>query len=798
MLNNYLKILLRQALKHKAYVMINVLGLTTALVCGVFGLAYILDELSYDRFHTEKDHIFRLYKRNVSINDGTERLTAETSGLMGPTIVQDYPEATGFVRVLPWFDQVVLSHEENHIKIDNAVFADSSFLDFFDFRLLQGDVSTALTAPSSMVLSESLARNLFGDTDPVGQVVTGLSDIDYKVTGVIEDCPKNSHLQYDALISWTTTIPGHGPLSFSFMNNWLGQVVNTYLMLIPNTDLSSLEAKFPKMMKTYFPERVGSYFLYLQPLTDVYLGSTEMTSSERGRKVGNMVYVKVFGSICFFILLIAIVNYVNISTARATKRAGEVGMRKVLGANRKQLFFQFLGEALVLCFISGLVAVLLVDVLLPVFNEISGKTLKLSDLLDGQIIPGMTGIVLFTGIAAGIYPAMVLAAWQPAHVLKASAKSRLAGNLPRQILTVFQFVITIGLIASTLMVNEQTRFMQNRDLGFDKERTMVITISSDIEARYLTFQKEIEEHPEILMSSVCQGTVGSGNFGTTAIPEGREDPLSVQIFRSDANFIATMGIQMKEGHPFRKYSSSDSNSLIINETFAKLMGWETALDKTIRFSPEGQKFPVIGVMRDFHFQGLNKYEVAPVVMYLYPDNFRNMTLKLSGRNTAGVLQFLESKWKEYEARKPFEYYFVNDWFDHNYKTERQLLSLVSIFSVISILLCCMGLYGLTLFTVEQRTKEISLRKVLGASVSGLTFMINRKFMVLVVLAFTLACPLSYHFLDQWLSSFAYRMTIQPLVFLVAVTVTLVLTMVTVSIQAVKVSLANPVSSLRNE
>ena len=796
MLKNYLKILFRQAYKHKGYILINLLGLTTALVCGIFGLAYVLDERSYDNFHADKDHIYRLYKKNVSINDGTERLTAETSGLMGPTIVQDYPSVTDFVRVLPWFDNVVMSYQETHVSVANTVFADSSFLDFFDFKLLQGNPLTALVAPSSMVVSESLAQKLFGREDPLGKVVVGLNDIEYQVTGVIEDCPGNSHIKYDALVSWTTTVPGHGPLSFSFMNNWLGQTLNTYLKVAEGVDIHELEAKFPRMMKTYFPGRADSYFLYLQPFGEVYLSSADIETAGRGMKMGNMIYVKAFGSICLFILLIAVVNYVNISTAWATKRAAEVGMRKVLGADRRQLFIQFLGEAMVLCIFSGVLAVLLADLLLPLFNELAGKSLLTRDLLDQRIILGVAAMILFTGLLSGLYPALVLAAYQPAHVLKASAKSKIAGNVPRQVLTTFQFIITIGLVAATLMVNKQTQFMRNKDLGFDKEKTLVMTLSNEIESKRLIFQKEVEQHPGILMSSICQATVGSGNFGTTVIPAGQEDAMSIQIFRSDVNFIETLGIEMAEGRPFQKYAASDSNSVIINEAFASLMGWETSLDKTIRFSPAGEKYPVIGVMKDFHFQGLDQYKVAPVVMYLYPGNARNMTLKLSGDNTPGVLRFLEATWKKYESRKPFEYYFVNDWFDSNYEAEQQLLALVTVFSVISIILCCMGLYGLTSFTVAQRTKEISLRKVFGASVGGLALLINRRFILLVVLAFTIAGPSSYYFLDKWLHSFVYHTPLDPSIFIAAVLITLVLALLTVSIQAVKASLANPINNLR--
>jgi len=796
MIRNYLKVLLRNMMKHKTYMLINILGLSTALIAIILAAAFLFDEYSYDQFHSKKENIYRLYKKNVSINDGTSTLTTETSGLMGPTMASDYPEVKSFVRMLPWFDEIVVSLDEQNVYIEHPVFVDSTFFEVFDFKLIAGNPNEALVRPSTIVLSESLTQKLFGDANPIGKSVVGIHDLPFEVTGVVEDAPENSHIQYDALMSWTTTVPDVGPLSYGFMNNWLGQTLFTYLELEEQADTQALEGKLPGMMKKYFPDRADSYILKLQSFEDIYLHSGEMLTYSYVKQ-GSFNYVKVFAFTALFILIIACVNYINISTAKATKRAAEIGMRKVLGASKKQLVIQFLGESFVLTLLSAAVAFLAADLLLPAFNQLVGKHLSTASLFQPQLLGVLFLLLLVITLAAGLYPAFVLSAFKPSEVLM-SSKSGLAGHMPRQVLTTIQFGIAIALIIGTFLVFQQTKFLQNKDLGFDKEHVLVLDINNDIESKYQTFRSELLKHPDILKASVCQATVGSGTFGTTVIPEGQSEEKSVNIFRTDANFIETIGIEINDGRAFNPLSSTDSSSLVINQTFVDMMGWEDPLGKTIKFSPDGQSYPIIGVTKDFHFEGLNESRVRPIVMYIHPQNFRNVTLRVSGNNIATTLDFIEGLWQKYESRFPFTYYFADTWFDNKYKKESQLLNTVTTFSIISIVLACLGLYGLTAFTIEQRAKEISIRKVLGATVTQLTLLLNKKFIILLLLAFIFAAPVAYYLLGEWLSGFAYQIEINAVPFVLAICLTLLITLFAVSSQAIKAALTNPITTLRKD
>ncbi|MBX2912686.1 MAG: ABC transporter permease [Cyclobacteriaceae bacterium] len=797
MVQHYIKILFRNWLKHRSYMSINILGLSTALLVVILAATFLIDEYSYDRFHSKKASIYRLYKKNIGINDGKITLTTETSGMMGPTMARDYPEVKNFTRVLPWFDETVISNKDKNIFIEHPVFVDSTFFEMFDFKLLKGNPDEALVRPSTIVLTASLATKLFGDKNPIGESVIGLQGQSFEVTGVVEDAPVHSHIQFDALMSWSTTVPDVGPFQYDFMNNWLGQTVFTYVELAPKANPVFLVNKLPEMMQKYFPERAETYILQLQPFTDIYLHSGDLMSYAYVKQ-GNFNYVKVFGFTALFILIIACVNYININTAKATKRAAEIGMRKVLGANRGQLITQFLGESFVITTFSAWLALLMADLLLPAFNSLVGKQLATASLFQLQLLLALVTIILLVTVMAGLYPAFVLSAFRPTDMIMKSVKSKASGHLPRHALTTIQFGISITLIITTFLVFQQTKFLQNKDLGFDKEHVVVMNINNDIKSKYKSFKQELLNYPDILNVSVCQSTVGSGTFGTTVIPEGQSQTKSVNIFRTDANFIETMGIKMHEGRAFNPMLSSDSSALIINKTFAELLGWKNPLAKTIKFSPDGKPYPVIGVTEDFNFEGLNESKVRPIVMYIHPRNFTNVTLRISGKHTPETIAYMQKLWNQYESRFPFSYYFADSWFDNKYKKEAQLLDTITVLSTLSILLACLGLYGLTAFTIEQRSKEIGIRKVFGASISHLTFLLNRKFIALLVLASILAAPLAYYFIQDWLEDFAYHITIGAAPFGAALVLTLVITLFAVSFQTIKAALMNPITTLRSE
>jgi len=793
MFKNYFKISLRNLLKYKTYFGINILGLSMAITCSILVVAFITDELSFDQFHHNKDRLFRLNKINLNPNTGISILTAENSGLMGPTIANDYPEVESITRICPWWDDVVISYEDSNINIKNFLFADSTFFELFDFKLEKGDPATALVAPSSMVITESLSKKLFLDEDPIGKTVIGLQSLEYHITGVIQDAPRNSHIQFDALVAWSTTVPGIGQLPFTWMNNWYAQAIFTYVLLGDGVDADLLQSKFPEFMQRNFPERADKYFLYLQPFGDIYLNSTEVTGIRKAR-LGSGTYVRIFLSIAIFLLLIACINYININTAKATKRSLEVGVRKVMGATRKQLLFQFFGESFFITTISGIIAVFLADIAIPYFNQLAGKNIQTDILLSPHVLLPTVGIVAIVSLLAGIYPALVLSAFKPSTVLRSSSGSKITGNLLRQVLTTFQFAVSVMLIAGAIVVFSQMNYLRTKDLGFEKDQVMVLSMANSIQLKHQTFQNEIENHPNVLSAT--------GTFTTTIVKEGggggMEDELEVRMFRTDGNFIRTYGMQIVEGRDLDANIASDSNALIVNETFANSMGWEDPVDRYVQFNPLGSKFPIIGVVKDFHYNPLTTSTVGPIAMFIWGSNFHNLSVRIRGENIPKTISYIESIWKKYEVRYPFDYYFVDQWFDQNYRAEQQLFQTVTIFSIVSILIACFGLYGLTSFTIEQRTKEIGIRKVFGASVARIAIMINKRFVFLVILGFLIATPFTYYLADSWLQSFAYRVPVYWWVFITAGLLVLLIALLSVTVQALKAAVVNPIKSLSHE
>ncbi len=797
MIRNYLKITLRNILKYKAYLGINVLGLTVALACSILALAFINDELSFDKFHTKKDRLYRLNKRSLNLNTGVSRLTAENSGLMGPTILDEYPEVENITRVCPWWDDVVMSFDDKNVKVSNFLFVDSTFFDLFDFKLIKGDRNLALVVPSSVIITEDLADKLFGNADPIGQTVIGLQSLEYHVTGVVENPPRNSHLQYDALVSWTTTVPGTGPLPFTWMNNWWAQAIFTYVLTNEGADVDQLQSKLTDFMQRNFPERADQYFLYLQPFQDIYLNSSNLTGI-RNARLGSGLYIKIFSFTAIFLLLIACINYININTAKATKRAREVGIRKVMGASRKQLLLQFFGESLLITLLSGLLALLLADLAIPAFNDLAGRHIQIDILLSTKVLIPTVGIIAIVSIVAGTYPALVLSSFSPAKALRSSAKSKITGNAARQVLTTFQFAISVMLITGTILVFSQMEYLNTKDLGFAKDQVLVLNIENSISSKYQTFQNEIESHPDVISTAAGQAAIGSGTYTTTVVKEGDEDELGVRIFRTDGNFIKTYGMEIVEGRDIDTQIASDSNALIVNEAFVNQMGWKEPLNQQVQFNPLGPKFPIIGVVKDFHYNPLTTSTVGPIAMFIWPSNFHNLSVRITGKNIPETLSYIESIWNNFESRFPFEYYFVDQWFNDNYKDQQQLFKTVSIFSLISILIACLGLYGLTSFTIEQRTKEIGIRKVFGASVSSIATMINKKFILLVGIGFLIASPFTYYLVDGWLESFVYRIPVYSWAFIVGGLIVSVIAILSVSIQALKAAMVSPIKSLSHE
>ncbi len=798
MVKNHLVLHFRNLLKHKVYFLINVLGLTVALACGLLAIAFITDEYGFDKFHAQRENIYRLNKYNLNLQSGEKANTVVTSGLMGPTMKREFPEVVNVVRIMPWFDESIFGSDENNYKIDKLVFADDSFFEIFDFKLKIGNRDEALVQPLSVVLSESLARKLFPEeANPLGKTVQGIYNLDFIVTGIIEDSPRNSHIKYDVLVSWSTTLPEKGVLNFEFMNNWLGQTVYTYLLLDKQAQVASLNAKFEDFMRRNFPERADSYFLYLQPLKDIYLKSYDLKGN-RSFSLGNIEFVTIFMITAIFLLLIACINYININTAKATQRHKEVGVRKVMGATKKQLIQQFMGESFIITTISLVAAILIVDLIIPSFNEITGKSLTFNQFIQWEVIMTIFALLVLISSIAGAYPSVYLSRFQPNTILRKAGKTKTSGHFLRELLTTFQFMVVMVLIVGAIFINKQINYLKDKDLGFKKENIMVLTMANNLATKWEAFKEALQQLPEIESIAACQASIGSGTYSTTVIPEGLTKPISAQIFRTDYNFIQTFGMSLVEGELFNEQLNANAAGLIINQSFANLIGWDSAIGKQVKFNENSPKYPIIGVVKDFHFNPVSTHEIDPVIMYIYPQNISHLNIRLSENNQAETIARIGDLWSKYESRFPFDYYFVNDWFNKQYGSHSQLLNIVSIFSLISVLIAGLGLYGLVAYTIEQRKREISIRKVFGASTKQITRMVNAKFMKLALIAVVLGSPIALYIIKNWLQNFPYQITVKPWVFVtIGMAITLFVLLI-VSMHAFKAANNNPIATLRND
>lgn len=775
--------------------MVNVFGLSIGLACTILALVFVMDEYSFDDFHSKSEDIYRINK--FYTNDaGVTNKSAESSGLMGPQMLADFPEVKRFTRFQPWFDPQVISYGEKHISDENLAFTDSSFFQVFDFELVQGDPEEVLKNTKSIVLTESLAQKIFGTQNPMGEFIN-LFEIDFMVTGVMKDAPRNSHLQFSGLISWVTTLPSDGGLNFSFLNNWLAQVMNTYVELESGVNIEQLETKMADMLATHLPQRKDDYRLYLQHFPDIYLSSDDIQQGNFKLRLGSSNFVTIFNIIAVFVLLIAAVNYINISTAKAMRRGREVGVRKVLGAQKSQLFVQFVGEALFVSTLSGILAILIVDLSIPFFNEIADKHLTSSLLFKTPMVLLMIGVVLVTSFISGAYPALVLSSFKPSMVLKSGKGDVLKGGMLRKAMIVLQFSLASLMITCAIVVFDQNNFLVNKDTGLNAEQVIVVDINDGLARRADLLQTALEKHPDILNTSGSRATIGGGTYGTTVIPEGFENPIDIRFFRVDFDFIDVYGIDMVEGRAFDPEITTDRNGLVVNKAFIDFTNWEAGVEKTVKFSENGTGLPIIGVTEDFNYFGLNKSKIEPMVMYvdLAPTN---LAIKVSGNNMERVLTHIEDTYDSFESKYPLEYYFVDEWFARQYQNEQNFLKIITIFCVLSILISSLGLYGLVSYFIEQRVNEIGVRKVLGASIRSITLMINGHFIKLILLSLLISIPIAYWLMSSWLADFAYRIDLTLLPFALSAILVVIIALFTTNNQALKASRRNPVESIRYE
>jgi putative ABC transport system permease protein len=799
MLKNYLKIAARNLLKHKAYAFINTAGLAVGMTCCLLILLYVQDELSYDRHHENADRIYRVVLE-AQIADN-ELSAPVVSAPMAKALVDEFPEVVQATRFVKSGSSTLFRYRDNSFVEDNVIAADSTIFEVFTIPLLQGDPKTALVEPNSIVLTEEMARKYFGDENPMNQTLAVVNQFEGKVTGVAKSLPANSHFHFNFLVSLATD---GGQSSQS----WTANGYYTYILLRENYPPEQLEAKFPELVRKYvgpqlkaedgisFDEFLAAgnrYGFYLQPLTAIHLHSHLGYELEPN---GDVAYVYIFSAVAFFILLIACINFMNLATARSAQRAKEVGVRKTLGSSRLQLVRQFLLEAVLLSFVALLLAAMLVELLLPALNQVAGKQLQTDYFGNGLLAAGFAGIALLVGVLAGSYPAFFLSSFRPVMTLKGKLQAGMGSARLRNGLVVFQFAVSIILIVGAAVVFRQLEYVRHKKLGFDKEHVVVIQRAGALKQKLAVFKQELLQHPNVIKASASVSLPGKLFSQSSFQPEGAtlNEATVMSVFVVDDQFIETLGIEMAAGRNFSRELLTDSAAVILNESAARRLGWTEAIGKPL--TSDDRRYTVIGVVKDFHFESLHQ-QIRPLLIRLGA-SVLYMSVRIRPENLASTLAFLKDKWQALVPEQPFEYFFLDSDFDRLYRAEERTGRIFGYFSALAIFIACLGLFGLAAFAAERRTKEIGVRKVLGASVRQIVLLLSKEFTRLIVLAFVVAAPISYFAMNRWLQDFAYRTEINPFIFVLAGLFALVIAWLTVGYQALKAALANPVEALRYE
>ena len=806
MLKNYLKVTLRNIGKHKAYSLINISGLAIGMAACVLILLYVQDEISFDTYHEKGANIYRVIL-DAAVMDQTIE-TTNTSAPMARVLVEEYPEVLDAIRFNE-AGRVLISYEDQKFYEERFYWADSTVFDIFTFPLVQGNPKTALTKPNTVVISEDMARKYFGDDDPLGQILRYNNRGDYEITGVLQNIPHNSHFGFDFLGSFITLPRATSPV-------WVSNSFYTYLLLQEGYNPSNLEAKFPELVRKYvapqIEQAIGQSYdaaveaglrwgFYLENLGDIYLHSS---ASDQIERTGDIRYVYILSAIALIILLIACINFMNLATARSSNRAREVGLRKVMGSERSQLIWQFLGEAVLMAVIALVLAVILIWLVLPAFNNIADKVL----VLEATTVVSMIGFALVVGLGSGIYPAFVLSGFQPVVVLKGTFSSGAKRSWMRSILVVTQFAISIALLVGTGIVFQQLNFMQNKDLGFEQEQVVILPLETqEAQRSFEAFRSELIRHTGVVNAAASTGLPGHIHNNTAFRQEGARDEdvfLAAQL-SATYDYIETLGIEMVAGRDFSREFSADSATVIVNEAAVVQMGWdpEETIGKMLTMVGSGDDgdpdfvAQIIGVMKDFHFVSLHE-EIYPMVVTFGQNNGFYLPVRIRAENVPETLSFLQEKWQAFEPAHPYRYYFLDEDFGRFYEQEERLSQIYGYFTVLAIFIACLGLFGLASFVTEQRTKEIGVRKVMGASVPGVVVMLSKEFTRLVLVATVIAFPVAYFVMDRWLQDFAYKIDLGAGVFVLSGLLALVVAWLTVSYQSIKAAVANPVDSLRYE
>ena len=806
MLKNYIKTAWRNLWKNKSFSVINILGLSIGLACFILITLFVINELSYDRYNQKADRIFRV--NSDILFGGTSFSLGESPDPMGAALKNDYPQVEQYARIFVNGSRQIKKGNSYIIEPDIAN-VDSTFFDVFSLPALYGDPHTALNNPNTVVITERMAFKYFNNSNAVGETIER-DKVPYKVTAVIKDMPANSHIRFDFFFSMDNVRYQWG----SFLSNNF----YTYIVLKQGVDYKTFNKKFAEVINKYvLPqakvymdiksmdefEKAGNKLQFsLVPLTDIHLRSDR---TDELTPKGNIQYVYIFSIVAAFILLIACINFMNLSTARSSNRAKEVAVRKVLGSEKGKLVSQFLVESITIALISTIFSLVLVYLLLPYYNNMTGKSISFSDVFDNKLLLILALMPLIVGILAGSYPAFYLSRFQPITVLKGQLTVRSKKSFIRNALVVFQFATCIILIAGTLVVYSQLSFIQNKNPGFNREQVLVVNNTVALGNQATAFKNEVMALP---------GVVNGTYSAYLPVPSWRSDyafskdavmdthnGFNMQVWQVDENYIPVFGMEVLKGRNFSKDIGTDSNSLIINETIAKTLGYQDPVGKVIYsqdFSNNNkvEPFRIIGVVKNFHFQSMRQ-NIGPLAL-AFQGNTHMASFRIKTKDLQGLVKKIENKWSVMVPSLSFQYSFLNDSFNKMYRSEQRVGKIAITFAVLAVLIACLGLFGLVTYMAEQRIKEIGIRKVLGASVGSVMQLLSKDFLRLVLVAFVIAAPVAWWGMHKWLEDFAYRVKLHWWVFAAAGSIALIIALVTVSVQAIKAALANPVNSLRTE
>jgi putative ABC transport system permease protein len=809
MIFNYLKIAWRNLLKYRFISFINLFGLTVGLTCCLLILTYILHELSYDKFHSKADRIYRVQRTFMNPDNGITSLSLGTvAPPVSPLLENDFKEIQSLTRLFPT-GTIPVRYEDKKFNEPNTYFADENLFNVFDVKMLKGNPKQALDDPFSILMTPEMAKKYFGNEDPIDKMLKLDNQFNCKVTGIFQDLPSNSHIHPQILISFNTLKDSSVYGAEKLRTNWGNNSFFTYILLPENYNPKRLEAQFPAFLNRHIPYDGNAKHqpstwtkLNLQSLTGIHLRShTDLEAEENG----DIKRVYIFSAIALFILLIACINYMNLSTARSALRAREIGVRKVVGALRKEIILQFLSESVLVAFVATILALLLTQLALPWLNNVSGQTLSIRVLYDWRIIGALVLVPFVVGILSGLYPAIFMSSFQPAKVLKGLFK--VGGNQVsfRRVLVTAQFAISIILIICTVIVFRQLSYMQKKSLGFDREHLVTMPYPGALNGKFESFRTALLDNSYVI-SAGRSSRIPTGRLldeNNSAIDRG--DSLvptnaDIKFVSVDQDFVSTYGIHVVAGRGFSRDFGTDTSAYLVNEAAVKALGLKSN-DEAVgkMFSYGDRKGRLIGVINDFHFESMHQ-KIVPLVLLMPPSEFfyGRISVKISGKNIPAALAHIEKTWKQFLPETPYEFSFLDENFARLYESEQRQGTIFTIFSFIAIFLACLGLFGLSAFAISQRIKEIGIRKVLGASTASIVNLLSMDFLKLVGISAVFAFPVAYYAMHLWLEDFAYRINIPWWAFIMAGIIAAAIALGTIGIQAIKAALSNPVKNLRTE